>query len=90
MTQDQIIQWAREAGFDAEDGEITAPRATINSDPMDVSKIVTKLCSIVRSAALEAEADLIDSNGIDGIPIQGDDIVADYLRGRSRALKVIA
>lgn len=44
---DRIAQMAREAGFDTDDGEITAPGVMATGDPMDVTKQIEALIRIV-------------------------------------------
>ena len=44
---DRIKQMAQEAGFDIENGEITAPHALIDGDPMDVSEQIARFAQLV-------------------------------------------
>lgn len=70
-TSEQVIQWAREAGFPCIKDE---PIIACGRDNL------SRFASIVRSATLDDAAELARTNGIDGIPISGDEIVADWLQ----------
>ena len=54
---DRIKQMAQEAGFDTELGEITAPHATIDGDPMDVTEQITRLIALVAEDCARVVAD---------------------------------
>lgn len=64
--QDRIKELAVEAGFDADDGEITAPCATITGDPMDVTEQVTKLAQAVARECADIASDTIEQGGVLG------------------------
>ena len=64
--QDRIKELAVEAGFDADDGEITAPWATITGDPMDVTEQVTKLVQAVARECADIASDTIEQGGVLG------------------------
>lgn len=70
--QDRIKELAVEAGFDADDGEITAPHATINGDPMDVTEQITKLIQAVARECLSEDESLIEA-------------IAEHTYGHTRA-----
>ena len=72
--QEHIKRLAVEAGFDADNGEITAPYTTINGDPMDITEQVTKL---VQAAARECAA-MADSSDFGPVPHH----IGDQIRAR--------
>lgn len=54
---EKIRALAAQAGFDIEFGEITAPNATINGDPMDVTHIVARFAALVAEDCAKAVAE---------------------------------
>jgi len=65
FTPEQVIEMAREAGLPDAVGAHPAFKQALN---------------IAADRALEAAAHAADTIGVDGIPIHGDDVVADWLR----------
>ena len=78
--QDRIKELAVEAGFDADDGEITAPCATITGDPMDVTEQVTKLAQAVARECAEITE---GSSRDDDMPIH----IRIFLNRASKAIR---
>lgn len=73
FTPEQVIEMAREAGLDTR-------RESVLVDGLDISRTITRLCTLAADRALEAAAVAALNNGVDGIPIHGDDVVAEWLR----------
>ena len=64
--QEHIKRLAVEAGFYADNGEITAPYATINGDPMDITEQVTKVAQAVARECADIAGDTIEQGGVLG------------------------
>lgn len=60
MNQDQIIQWAREAGFVTGSVNGIDPDEVVTSVQF-ITDELTRFASIVRSAALDEAADIVDN-----------------------------
>lgn len=71
FTPEQVIEMAREAGF---------PSMSLDNISDTDAERLARLCTFAADAALEEAAHDADTNGVDGIPINGDDVVADWLR----------
>ena len=54
FTPEQVIEMAREAGFDTR-------RESVLVDGLDISRTITRLCTLAADRALEAAADIVDN-----------------------------
>lgn len=63
--QEHIKRLAVEAGFDADNGEITAPYTTINGDPMDITEQVTKLVLAVARECAQIASQTTEYGALD-------------------------
>jgi len=69
FTPEQVIEMAREAGWCVPDDAVTAWIAR-----------QTRLCTLAADRALEAAAHDADTEGVEGLHVVEDEIVADWLR----------
>ena len=73
FTPEQVIEMAG-AAIDKDKAHAYAGFWTLTEDDL------TRLCTLAADRALEAAAYAAETNGVDGIPIHGDDVVAAWLR----------